>query len=202
MEQLTLVITDHLIEYGILEENDRDACRYGLEVMFDTVITLISVIILASLVGNVIETVVFLGSFLVLRSFIGGYHASTRIRCYLLSLIMYGIFSILLVLTPADWIPILSIGGTVVSVLCVWLFAPIVHPNRNVNNEEKEHYRQCGRKIVILEASVILAGEGLFGETLIVNAAALGLSACCFSFVVTLLRSKATVLSKKEGRIC
>lgn len=82
MERLTLAMTDCLIARGVVAEEEQPIIRYGLEVLLETVLSYASILIIALYIGTLLETVVFLGAFMLLRCYAGGYHASTRWRLF------------------------------------------------------------------------------------------------------------------------
>lgn len=49
-------------------------------------INLISTIVIGVIAGNVFESIAFLVFYIPLRSYAGGYHASTPRRCYFISI--------------------------------------------------------------------------------------------------------------------
>ena len=79
--------------------------QYGIECIINTFIPLIIIFIYAYFSHRLPDMFIWLFSFLLLRNFIGGYHASSHIRCIILSSIV-GILSIILVL----FVGFLSIG--------------------------------------------------------------------------------------------
>lgn len=181
MERLTLAMTDRLVARGVATEEEQPIIRYGLEVMLETVLSYASILIIALFIGNLLETVVFLGAFMLLRCYAGGYHASTRWRCYLLSLTMVGIFSLALAWTPATWVPALSVGSAGVAVGLVFVLAPLAHPNHPITVPERRHYRRSSRQIVLAEAASVLVGTLAFPGSALVGAVALALAAISLS---------------------
>ena len=69
--------------------------QYGIECIINTFIPLIIIFIYAYFSHRLPDMFIWLFSFLLLRNFIGGYHASSHIRCIILSSIV-GILSIIL----------------------------------------------------------------------------------------------------------
>lgn len=181
MERLTLAMTDRLVARGVVAKEDQAVIRYGLEVMLETVLSYASILLLAWFMGDLIETVMFLGAFMALRCYAGGYHASTRWRCYLLSLAMVGIFSLALAWTPVAWVPALSVGSAGVAVGLVFALAPVAHPNHPINVQERVQYRRCSRRIVLAEVAVVLMGTLAFPGSALVGAVALALAASSLS---------------------
>ena len=75
-------ITQRLCEKGIISESDFDLYEYGFNMGITVLLNLISTIVIGVIVGKVFESIAFLVFYIPLRSYVGGYHASTPRRCY------------------------------------------------------------------------------------------------------------------------
>ena len=75
-------ITQRLCEKGIISESDFDLYEYGFNMGITVLLNLISTIVIGVIVGKVFESIAFLVFYIPLRSYAGGYHASTPRRCY------------------------------------------------------------------------------------------------------------------------
>lgn len=75
-------ITQRLCEKGIISESDFDLYEYGFNMRITVLLNLISTIVIGVIAGKVFESIAFLVFYIPLRSYAGGYHASTPRRCY------------------------------------------------------------------------------------------------------------------------
>lgn len=139
MDRIASEITDNILELGVIDQQDITIYRYGMEVLLLSLLEIGSILCLAIMVGNFFETLVYFISFIPLRLFAGGYHASTRLRCYLLSLFVYGLFTILLIIFPVEQRMLFSIVVTGFSVVTIYLFEPVIHVNRCWEKQEQMH---------------------------------------------------------------
>lgn len=73
------------IRMGILKEEERELYEYGYIIMCEWGFNIVMAALIAFLTGAVQTTIIFLLSIIPLRSFAGGYHASTPIRCAIIS---------------------------------------------------------------------------------------------------------------------
>lgn len=128
MNKVASKITEHLLLMDVIDQKDAAIYCYGLEVLLLSLLEIISILCLALLVGNFFETLFYFAAFIPLRLFAGGYHASTRLRCYLLSLFVYGIFSWLLMVFPSEHRLMFSVVVAGFSVVMIFLFAPVIYP--------------------------------------------------------------------------
>ena len=158
MDKVASKITEHLLLMDVIDQKDAAIYCYGLEVLLLSLLEIISIVCLALLVGNFFETLFYFAAFIPLRLFAGGYHASTRLRCYLLSLFVYGIFTWLLTNFPSEHRLLFSVVVAGFSVVVIFLFAPVIHPNRYCEGSESKFLKKTSWKIVLMEMILILVG--------------------------------------------
>lgn len=177
MQKLAQGTAERLVAQGIIREEDAPIYRYGLEAMYSSLLELLSILALAALIGNFWQTVLFFAAFIPLRLYAGGYHASTRLRCFLTSLVVYAAFTIILEIVPVAWfVPLAFIGGAV-SFLIIWLFAPVIHQNHRSGLKHQVRFRRISVRICVVEVSAIIVGQILWSESALFFAALLGLLA-------------------------
>lgn len=140
-----------LVRNGIIERDDISAFKYGMEIMFSTFLQIISIIVLSVFVGNFVETIFFFLAFIPLRIYAGGYHADSKLKCYIISILVYVFFSItLFALTQRFTLSIILIGEFLTAIV-VFTISPVVHKNKRISTTEFEKYRKVCRIIFILE---------------------------------------------------
>lgn len=200
MQKLAQGTAERLVAQGIIREEDAPIYRYGLEAMYSSLLELLSILALAALIGNFWQTVLFFAAFIPLRLYAGGYHASTRLRCFLTSLVVYAAFTIMLEIVPVAWfVPLAFIGGAV-SFLIVWLFAPVIHQNHRSGLKHQVRFRRISIRICVVEVSAIIVGQILWSESALFFVALLGLLAETLSILAVKSQSvkQAIVLEGRE----
>lgn len=100
MKSISGMLTDTLWDQGIIQEEDIDKCRYGLDVFISSALEVVSILVIAAVMRNFLQTLLFFASFIPLRVYAGGYHADTKLRCYFVSLAVYDIFTIAMYVLP------------------------------------------------------------------------------------------------------
>jgi len=181
-----------------IDANDRDVCAYGLEILFMTVLEVASIILISALVGNFLETVVFFIAFVPLRIYAGGYHADTRIRCYLISLVVYSAYTLLLSSIQSQYYLYVSAGMSVVNIFIVYILAPVIHSNKSAGTKEYIKYKKISRCIVIFEVLVYLIMIFLFKSKYYSFCFVIGQTAVTFSMIAAALKAK---INKKSGNM-
>lgn len=149
-------IADMLWTQGIIQEDDIDKCKYGIDLFISSFLEIISILVIAAILGNFIETVLLFVFFIPLRIYAGGYHADTKLKCYFISLVMYGFSYTLANITPSGMFVLINVIGTLFSLIMVLIMAPIIHINKNVNDIERRNYRKISIEICLVETTIIL----------------------------------------------
>ena len=199
MQKLAQGTAERLAAHGIIRKEDTAIYRYGLEAIYSSLLELLSILILAAVVGNFWQTLLFFAAFIPLRLYAGGYHASTRWRCFLTSLVVYAAFTIVLEIVPTAWFVPLAFIGDAVSLMIVWLFAPVIHQNHRSGLRRQSRFRKISIRICMIEVSAIIVGQILQPESTWIFAALLGLLAETLSILVAKSQSvKQTIIL--EGR--
>lgn len=196
MKNLSDNISNMLMENGLINKADVESCSYGLEIFFSSVIEIICIFAIAILVDNFFETVIFFAFFIPLRIYSGGYHADTRIRCFLVSVGVYVIFSFILELISVNW---LGIGRyiEVINAICVFFniavivaASPCVHHNKNLNINEIKYFRKMSIWICCICSIIIFIFTFALKENIIVCSMVLGQLAETLAIIAAKIKEK------------
>lgn len=190
MNKVSDSIANLLWEQGILQDDDISKCSYGLDIFISSIVEVLSILIISAFVKNFVETLMFFLAFIPLRIYAGGYHAETRIRCFLVSLAVYGIFTGILKLTPGELYLPLEISLVTFSAIITLVSSPVVHHNKNVNDTEIKNYRSISLKICFTEIVIIFVlALTEFGNkfAFIIT---LGQAAVTISMIIAIIKNK------------
>lgn len=190
MKCISATIANALWNQGIIQKDDIEACQYGLAIFLSSVIEIASILIISVFVGNFSETVLFFTAFIPLRIYAGGYHADTRIRCYLISLAVYGIFTLVMNVFPKNIYAILIVLCTICSLIVVLVKAPVIHKNKSVSEFEVKHYRKFSIMVCSIETAVILLLTAVFPDSPYVVSLAIGQAAVVLSMIMAVIKEK------------
>lgn len=192
MKSISYNIAQILENQGIIQKEDIDRCRYGLDVLISSILEVFSIFIISAFVGNFFKTLVFFAAFVPLRIYAGGYHASTRLRCFLISIAVYVIFTFILSYLPNKAYETVNILCMLLSSIAVIAFAPVIHSNKSVNEIETEYYRNISITICVIEISIIFILTMITRDNIFVTSIALGQFAEVLSMVIAILKAKIT----------
>ena len=87
MEALSEKIITNMIKSGESIEDCREVYVYGLTQLFRTLLNLFTTVIIGFCMGMLLESIVFVICLMFIRSYSGGYHSNSPLRCYIISVI-------------------------------------------------------------------------------------------------------------------
>ncbi len=138
-------IVDQIIKNSNYTAADKVILLYGLTSLLKLAAFIITVLLFGLFVGLVIEVLLFIITFSLLRTYTGGFHLDNEIYCYLFSCSIS--FFALLLIKYIDYNMTIFVIVIVLlnSVPIVVLFSPIEAQNKSLNEKEKIIYRRKAR---------------------------------------------------------
>ena len=112
--------------------------------MYSSILNIALAAIIAIITNTVYPTAAFLTAFIVIRQYIGGYHAKTHLGCMSIFAVVLCCFAVLSRYIPAEcevWISMLSV---ILSIFLILKFAPVEHPNKPISGKEKSKLKKSG----------------------------------------------------------
>lgn len=151
------------IAYGLVADNsidvaDMEAYKFGLEVTILKAFHYVSYIAIALCMKKFLEFVIIFAVLYTFRRNTGGYHAQTRIGCYLFScaVIFLSLFA-----TEMSF----SWQGTAIistlDIIILLILSPIQNSNRNLDIEDIEYFRHRLRILSVIYFVVYIGTLGL-----------------------------------------
>lgn len=192
MKSIAGTIAETLWNQGIIQEEDVDKCRYGLDVFISSALEIVSILMIAAFLGNFFEAVLLFAAFIPLRIYAGGYHADTKLKCYLISLGVYGAFTAIMNVLPKDAYMMVNLSCTVFSLIMVIIAAPVIHKNKKGNDIERKYYRKFSICICSVETTIILLLTAIFPVSVFATSLAFGQAAVIVSMIAAIIRGKIT----------
>ena len=147
-------ITAFFIARSIIASDDREIYEYGFELLIADLINFSAILLIGGLAGQLWYSVLYLLIFVGLRSFCGGYHAKTHLRCHICTIGAYLLFMLCnMWLSPDN--AILLLGENLLASVPVVLFAPIPHANKPLTDAVRKKNRRFS--IVLYYSLTLLA---------------------------------------------
>lgn len=152
-----------------VDPNMVDIYRYGIEVTLSSLLNIILVFTAGVLTGDVLASVTFLGVFILLRSFTGGYHATTYFRCNTVMVITFLSVKIISLFLFHQSLSVKLLF------LCIFLFPIIIlSPVKNIHKVLSEQKRKINRILAIVTyialaviSIVIVYNKFIYGSIII-----------------------------------
>lgn len=156
MERLLEIILFRMKSKRIVNENEENIYRFGLECLLLKVVHYSSYIVIGLILKMVIPMLVSAMVLMPLRRKSGGFHARTRIGCYLFSCAIVVEVCLLNKIVFPLW---LSIVILILSNVIVVSFAPVENENRSLDQTERKEFRKQALFILMVaDGTVITSG--------------------------------------------
>lgn len=150
-------ITDSLVNAGAVPVEDKALYEFGIRQGIFLVINIATALLIGLFMGMVWQCIIFLLAYNPIRSYAGGYHAGTPMKCYLLSIPV--MFAVLLGIRLIPWSGVIIIISIICSGIIVSLLAPVEDANKPLNQMETKVF---GRRARILLAVFSVLAVGLW----------------------------------------
>ena len=91
MKRLVSIILNFMIKNNVISKDTEEIefYRYGIEITLSSLINIALISIIGIVTNYTFESTMFLAVFIIMRSFTGGYHANTYIKCNLVTSISF-----------------------------------------------------------------------------------------------------------------
>jgi len=142
MDKLTKSISQSLLENNFIDKEDVELCQYGIEMFIICVLEMAAILLFSIIIGNFFETVIYLFAFIPMRIYSGGYHADTRMRCFIILLAVYAAFSIVNRYSFLFEFGIFMLIALIMNIIFVYMWSPLPNGNKTVNEKQRNYYRK------------------------------------------------------------
>lgn len=189
MNYLVSQIVNFITEQDVIsDESDvQDFYRYGIEISISSLLNIVLVVIAGILIHHIIESIVFLTLFILIRSFTGGYHADTYFRCYLLMCTTFILTALANSIFSNKFSLLIIIVLICVTELIVSILGPIENKNKPIDDSKR-----IKLKIIGIVITLIINCTGLF-----LSRSYLGTMIILTTFLIALLMIAAKI--KERG---
>lgn len=151
IEKLAEKIVDWQIKKNYLSQEKRRLYLYAFELLIGQAVNLLIACCFATMFQAYTAVVVFLLTFIPLRSYAGGHHADSYNVCTAVSNIIICLVCVAYKNVPSEevyfWNLVCGIAGGII----IFLFAPVEDYNKPLDHSEKRRYRHYSRIIWLIE---------------------------------------------------
>lgn len=146
-------ITNRLIQKNVIEDCNREIYLFGVEQFLTITLNIVTTIVIGLVLGKLWQSILFVLMFMVLRSYAGGYHASTPVGCYILTSSI--ITTALSVLKFIGINILVCVGLLIISGVAILILSPVQSENKPLDNIEFVIYRK--KAIIVWMAEFMCA---------------------------------------------
>lgn len=154
------MITQKLEENNTVKSENHEIYRYGFQQGLTILLNVTTIIAIGLILGMIWQIIFFLICFFPLRSYAGGYHANTAVKCYIYSMLM-----ITVILLAIKYLPInnfICVITFILSSAFILILSPIEDANKPLDKTEHSVYKRRAMLIWAIEAII-------FGVTIFFN---------------------------------
>ena len=154
---MTDKLLNHMIKRNIINEEDVEIYRFGLEALKLKMFHYVSYLLIAIFCDGVAEFLLFFIAFVLLRKSAGGYHAKTKGGCYVLScLTVILAIAIMKNITMENTTLVVGVLLLIIADIVIFRLAPLGNRNRELEYEEEKYFRKKTILLLILENISVL----------------------------------------------
>lgn len=143
-----------LVKGQIVVEEDQELYVFGIQQGIHMVLGVMMVLILGIVLQQFWQSIIFMIFFVPLRQSAGGYHADTRVLCYILS---FFIFLVVLLFIKYGFVNnTISVVAIILTGACVMILAPVQTENNPLSSVEVSLHKKRSRVIWLCEIILLI----------------------------------------------
>ena len=143
IESISKRLTNFFVRNGLIKEYDSE-------------------IYIAIISGEFLESMAFVFSFIIFRTFGGGYHANTHYGCIISFTFIY-LIGLFVGKTISTGISFYLIGACLTAAgILLWIFAPIDHKNKPLDEDDFNRLRKKTRLIYLVYLAAVILLLSIF----------------------------------------
>lgn len=160
MEKLLNITMDFLYKNeDSMDEERAEIIKYGLELLFLKITFFAATMVIGAIMHSFWECFIFTVLFSGIRSLAGGYHASTRMQCFVQSMLIFvtvlGILKLVKIYSVV-LVPLAVLA--LISAAIIFIFAPVDTENKRLDEDEIRIFKRKSRIAMLIEiAAAVIA---------------------------------------------
>lgn len=146
MAKFSEKLTIYLIKHNIIDNDEIENYTYCFQIFFSTLINIVLILFISCITNQIINGILFLVYFGILRLNCGGFHFNNYMLC--IGVFNLLVFFILLLLKDTSFNLNTSVLLIFTSLVCILIFAPRECKNKKLTNVERNKYKKNIHKII------------------------------------------------------
>jgi accessory gene regulator B len=136
----------NLVNKNIIETDKQQIYTYGIKQGILIIINIATVVAIGLVLVMLAESIVFLVTYILIRTYAGGYHAKSQLGCYIFSTV--AITVILLGIKHITFSCFICLIAALISAIVIYVLSPIENINKPLSKKEKIMYGKKSRTLV------------------------------------------------------
>jgi accessory gene regulator B len=146
-------IAGKMVESGTINAEDKEIYEFGLKYAANIFLNLATTLGIGFVFGMVWQSALFTAAYIPLRSYAGGYHARTPLRCYIFSVVLT--VCVLLGMKYLPYNNVLLLSAAFVSGTIIFMLAPVGDENKPLDEIETRVFKKRTRIVLFAETGLI-----------------------------------------------
>lgn len=164
--RVSAMFTKWLLNSGAISENDRELYEYAAYSFLFSLLPLCLVVILGCITGMVVEGILMILPFILIRKFSGGFHLKSSTICLVSSTLLLSLFLLIIKTVTTKESIIIFTCFVIASSIQVFLCSPIDNEARKLNKREFSAFKKVARTMsamfLILYIGLLFFGQVQF----------------------------------------
>lgn len=120
-----------------VDDEMAEVYKYGIEIIVSSLINFLLILISSLILGDLLAGIVFMTLFVLLRSYTGGYHAETYLRCNIAFICTYlATYVIAQAISVVEHNIVITVVALVLAYIPIWIFAPVKNRHKYLSEEK------------------------------------------------------------------
>lgn len=162
------LLVDSLLQNKIISAEEAEIYQFGIECFLLKAVNCLSYLIIAVLMEMLLELLVMGGILIPLRRSAGGYHAKTKVGCYIFSCVVVAaaLFVCRVLSMHYVWYAMLFFAN-----FLVFFLAPVDNKNKIMDTAEKRYFREKTLKVLLAAnlacfLAILIGSKQLYGPAI------------------------------------
>lgn len=156
ISKLSKKILKFLIDNGVVADtaDDREYYRYGIEITVSSILNIVLIMLLGVIYHSVIESLMFLFTFITLRKFTGGFHADTYFKCNASFCLVYTLVIAAYRYIKFDYSSLICVVLLAFDLAVIAVFCPVENVNKPIPQERRPKLKILSAVLFIIYAVI------------------------------------------------
>lgn len=169
-------ITNLLIKKAIICSESKELYDYGFFILLSQILYFIIAVIFGIAFSVFLQSIIFYIAFQFIRKYAGGYHASTEVRCEIMSTLSILVCIVMIWLSKSYNFSLLLFCISLVAAMIIAVLCPLDTPEKPLSNKELKYFRKISWLILFI-VTALIAVSYIFNWCYI-------FSPCCMSLIL------------------